>query len=52
MKVLKIDADEEASIAARYKVRGLPTVISFAGGAEHKRHTGATSLEVLTALLP
>lgn len=52
VRVLTIDADESASIAARYKVRGLPTVISFVGGQEHKRHVGATSMDVLLRLLP
>jgi thioredoxin 1 len=52
VRVLKIDADASASVAARYRVRALPTVITFVAGQEHKRHTGATSLEVLTKLLP
>lgn len=52
VKVLQIDADDSAPIAARYQVRGLPTIISFVGGEEHKRHVGATSLEVLLKLLP
>jgi thioredoxin 1 len=52
VRVLTIDADASASIAARYKVRGLPTIISFVGGQEHKRHLGATSMEVLVRLLP
>lgn len=51
-RVLAIDADECAEIAARYKVRSLPTVITFVGGKEHKRHTGTANLEVLTSLLP
>ena len=52
VRVLKIDADESASIAARYRVRGLPTVISFVEGKEYKRHAGATSKNVLLRLLP
>jgi thioredoxin 1 len=52
VRVLKIDADASASIAARYRVRGLPTVISFVGGQEHKRHTGATTMKVILGLLP
>jgi thioredoxin 1 len=52
IRVLRIDADASASIAARYRVRALPTVISFVGGQEHKRHTGATSMDVLVRLLP
>jgi thioredoxin 1 len=52
VRVLQIDADDSASIAARYRVRGLPTVITFVGGREHKRHIGATSMDVLLRLLP
>ena len=52
VRVLKIDADASAAIATRYRVRALPTVISFVGGQEHKRHTGATSMDVLVGLLP
>lgn len=52
VRVLKIDADESASIAARYRVRALPTVISFVGGQEHNRHTGATTMSTLLRLLP
>lgn len=52
VRVLAIDADECAAIAARYKVRALPTIVSFVGGQEHKRHTGSTSMDVLLGLLP
>jgi thioredoxin 1 len=52
VKVLAIDADDCASIAARYKVRAVPTIISFVGGKEHKRHTGVASQAVLSGLLP
>jgi thioredoxin 1 len=52
VRVVRVDADASAAIAARYRVRALPTVISFVGGQEHKRHTGATSLDVLVGLLP
>jgi thioredoxin 1 len=52
VKVLAIDADDSAAIAAKYRVRAVPTVIAFVGGQEHKRHTGVASLEVLNALLP
>lgn len=52
VKVLAIDADDSAAIAAKYKVRAVPTVISFVAGQEHKRHTGVASMDVLNALLP
>jgi thioredoxin 2 len=52
VRVVKIDADASPEIATRFRVRALPTVISFVGGREHKRHTGATSMAVLLGLLP
>lgn len=51
-RVVRIDADASPKIAARYRVRALPTVIVFSRGEEHKRHTGATSMDVLVRLLP
>lgn len=52
VRVVQVDADACAALAARYRVRALPTVISFSGGQEHNRHSGATSKAVLTGLLP
>lgn len=52
VKVLAIDSDDSPAIAMKYKVRAVPTIISFVGGQEHKRHTGVASLEVLNGLLP
>jgi thioredoxin 1 len=51
LEVVKVDADEAAGVAARYRVRGLPTVIAFQGGTEINRHVGATSAKVLLDLL-
>ena len=51
LKVVKVDADEAAAVAARYRVRGLPTVIAFDGGKELRRHVGATNAQVLLGLL-
>jgi thioredoxin 1 len=51
LRVVKVDADEAAAVATRYGVRGLPTVIAFAGGKELRRHVGATSARVLLELL-
>ncbi len=52
VRVVRMDADESPAIAARYRVRSLPTVISFSGGQELRRHTGATTMDVLVRLLP
>jgi thioredoxin 1 len=51
VRVLSIDADDSATIAAKYRVRAVPTVISFIGGKEHKRHTGVGSPDMMASLL-
>jgi thioredoxin 1 len=51
IRVFRIDSDACPNIATRYRVRAVPTVISFVGGKEHKRHTGSTSMDVLLKLL-
>jgi len=52
LRVVKVDADEATGVAARYRVRGLPTVVAFADGKEVNRHVGATSAKVLLSLIP
>ena len=49
--VAKVDIDQESSLAARYGVMSIPTVVSFRDGEEHKRVVGLTSKDVLTGLL-
>jgi thioredoxin 1 len=51
LRVGKIDIDESPGVAARFGVRGAPTVVAFQGGREIGRHVGATSKERLLALL-
>lgn len=51
VRVLAIDADDSAAIATKYRVRAVPTVISFIDGKEHKRHTGVGNAELLSSLL-
>jgi thioredoxin 1 len=50
-RVGKIDIDASPSVAARFNIRGAPTVIVFKNGREVARHTGVTSKERLLALL-
>ncbi len=50
-KVVAVDMDESPALAARYAVRGAPTTIVFAKGAEKARHLGLTRQEVLRALI-
>jgi thioredoxin 1 len=50
-KIVAVDADEHPALAARFSVRGYPTVIAFGGGKERARHLGATHKEKLLALI-
>jgi thioredoxin 1 len=42
-KIVSVAADEHPSLAARFSVKGYPTVVAFGGGKERARHLGATS---------
>ena len=48
--VLKLDTDAHPTIAGRYGIRGIPTVIAFDRGQERDRHVGVANLEVLQTL--
>ena len=48
--VLKLDTDANPSIAARYGIRGIPTLIAFRGGKEKGRHVGMADMKVLEEL--
>ena len=48
--VLKLDTDAHPTIAGRYGIRGIPTVIAFDRGQEQRRHVGVANLEVLQSL--
>ena len=50
-KVGTVDMDEHPALAARYKVRAVPTIIVLRRGEEVARHVGLTSYEKLAALL-
>ncbi len=51
VKVASVSADECPSLAARFSVRGYPTIIAFGGGKERARHLGATTKERLLQML-
>lgn len=51
LKVVAIDADQHPSLARRFGIRGLPTVIAFAGGKEVARHVGLTTREKLLGMV-
>jgi len=49
--VAKLDTDRAPETAARFAIRGIPTVIIFVGGREVARQTGAAPRVVLERLL-
>ena len=49
--VLKVDSDAEPALAAKFRIRGLPTVVSFRNGKEVGRQVGAGPREVFERLL-
>jgi thioredoxin 2 len=48
--VLKLDTDANPATAARYGIRGIPTLISFRDGQEKRRHVGVADMKVLEEL--
>jgi thioredoxin 1 len=50
-KIATIDIDESPALAAKYSVRGAPTMMVFTAGVERARHLGLTRHETLTALI-
>ncbi|AUX41252.1 thioredoxin [Sorangium cellulosum] len=51
LKVVAVDGDRSPELARRFGIRGLPTVVAFAGGKEVARHVGLTTREKLLKLL-
>ena len=49
--VLKLDTEAEPTIAARYGIRGIPTLIVFDQGKEKARHVGVADLKTLEKLV-
>ncbi|MEK6478516.1 thioredoxin family protein [Catalinimonas sp. 4WD22] len=47
----KIDADQNADLIKRYKIKGLPQILVFHQGKEVKRNAGALSEQELKALV-
>src|SRR3982750_265484 len=48
--VLKLDTEANPLTAARFGIRGIPTVIAFEQGKERSRHVGLADLKVLENL--
>jgi thioredoxin 1 len=51
LRVGKIDIDSSPEVAARYGVRGAPTVVLFKSGQEAGRRLGLTSKRALLQLI-
>jgi thioredoxin 1 len=51
VRVASVSADEWPSLAARFGVRGYPTIVALSGGTERARHLGATSKEKLLQMV-
>jgi thioredoxin 2 len=49
--VLKLDTDRNPAMSMRYQIRGIPTLIAFAGGREVAREVGAVPPQRLEALI-
>lgn len=48
--VIKLDTDANPATAARFGIRGIPTLIVFEAGKEKGRHTGLADMQVLERL--
>lgn len=52
VKVGKINVDEQAVLAAKYKVMSIPTLIVFQKGEVYRKSVGVISEEEIASLLP
>lgn len=44
VRLAKVNTEDEKGLAARYGIRGIPTIVLFAGGQEIARQSGAMGL--------
>jgi thioredoxin 1 len=51
VKVGKLDIDDSPSVASKFGIRGVPTVLVFKDGKESGRHVGVTNKETLLKLV-
>ena len=52
VKVGKINVDEQAALATKYKVMSIPTLIVFQKGEGYRKSVGVISEEEIASLLP
>jgi thioredoxin 2 len=48
--VVKLDTEANPATAARFGIRGIPTLIAFEGGKEKRRHVGLADMKALEGL--
>lgn len=51
VKVGKLNVDENMSVAGRYNIRGIPTILLFKNGQIQEQVVGATSKDALTKII-
>ncbi len=51
VRVGKLDIDDSPSVASKFGIRGVPTVLVFKGGKVSGTHVGVTNKETLVRLL-
>jgi len=48
-RLVKLNTERHASAGAKYKIRGIPTMVEFKGGREAKRQSGAMRQDQIVA---
>ncbi|NEV93623.1 thioredoxin [Psychroflexus sp. YR1-1] len=51
VKIIKIDVDKNEQLAAKYQVRGVPTLIVFKNGEQKWRQSGVLQKEEIVQVL-
>lgn len=51
IKIVKIDVDKNQPIAAKYQVRGVPTMLLFKNGKQVWRQSGVTQKNELVSII-
>jgi thioredoxin 1 len=51
VKIIKIDVDKNQQLAAKYQVRGVPTMMIFKGGEQKWRQSGVLQKDEIVKLI-
>lgn len=51
LTLAKVNVDEDRSLATKYQIKGLPTLLLFQGGELKATHVGLASKDVLIAFI-